>query len=686
MIHSFKYILDFYFGDIPLSSILNLSAASLDEFGPSDILDVSSETGLITTVENTQAGNIAHYQLPCILFCKQQQACVLLEHDSKEAIIYDAKNKEEKKVPVSKLNKEFDTAIFFSQAQGKDETHEKKKSNSWFWKPIIASWRAYAEVAILTLFINIFALAIPLFIMNVYDRVVPNFAKETLIVLSCGVLIILVFDIIFKSIRVYILESTGKKLGNYYEEELMRRVLCVQGRHDTLPTGTKANLFRELNQVKDFFTSRSINCILDIPFFIISILIIFLISPTLSLIPLLSGLFIIVLNIIAQFPIAALTKDSFKDIQAKSGYLIESIRGREAIKLSNATPKKIFNWRNIIAFSGYLGQKIRLLNNLVTILSGSIIQMVTIAVVFVGVHEIHNNNLSIGALIAVTILSSRSMVPIVSLANILIRFKEVKSSLDSVNKYWNLPLESNKKIEAGIETLQGKIEFNNVEFFYKDAKLPTLQACSFVIEAGEKVGIIGQTGAGKSTINRLIAGLDSPTDGNIYLDGYDITTIHPSDIRQNIGIMPQEPFLFDGTIKENISLSRPIDKKRLHELIELTGLDTLIKKSGEGEMLKVGEGGGFLSVGQRHLLSLARALVNDPPILVLDEPTTGLDITLERQLIKRLQGISKTKTLVLITHRFAALDLVDRVIVINQGTVVADGPKDKVLNMLQGQG
>ncbi|MFV0561537.1 ATP-binding cassette domain-containing protein [Malaciobacter mytili] len=315
-------------------------------------------------------------------------------------------------------------------------------------------------------------------------------------------------------------------------------------------------------------------------------------------------------------------------------------------------------------------------------LSQSIVQLVTMLVIVVGVFEIANKNLTVGGLIAVTILSSRAMVPVIQTSMMVIRFKEVKESLNNINEFWHLPIENDKNLEIGIGKLKGDIEFKDVTFYYKNSKYPSLDECNINIKAGDRVGIIGQTGAGKSTFLRMLTGLEIPTKGSIYLDGHEISTLHPVELRHNIGVMPQEPFLFSGTLKENIELSNPISKERMMQLIKITGLEELVKKSGQGDGLQVGERGSNLSVGQRHLVALARAILNDPPILVLDEPTTGLDVGLEKTLVNHVNKIVEGKTLIVITHRFAALDMVDRVIVLNNGKVVADGPKDKVLNAL----
>ncbi|MDY0117525.1 MAG: type I secretion system permease/ATPase, partial [Sulfurimonadaceae bacterium] len=552
------------------------------------------------------------------------------------------------------------------------------------YAPLKAHYRAYVEIGIITLFINIFALAIPLFIMNIYNRVVPNQAYETLFVLASGTILILIFDVILKYARTHILDGVSKKVGLFWEEELMSRMMLVDIEFDKHLSGSKANLFKELQQIRDFFTNRSLTQFIDFPFFILAILVIYLISPAIAVVPFIFALIIIIFNLLMQHPISKLGKNNSENIQSKYSFIFESIQGSQSIKLSNAAPTRMFLWRNIVAFVDGIGMKIQSLHALSTNISQFLLQLVTVLVVIMGVFEISNQNLSVGGLIAVTMLASRSMVPIVGISNIIIRLKEMGESIDRVDEFMSLPAEDNATTEAGIGKIAGKIEFKNVTYTFNNSKHPSIDNVSFTILPGEKVGIIGQTGAGKTTLLKLLMGLYKPSSGSIYLDNHDITTIHPVEIRQNIGIMPQEPFLFNATIKENIELFRPISKTRMMEIITFIGLGDLIKKSGKGDALEVGERGSNLSVGQRHLVGLARAIAPNPSMLVLDEPTTGLDMGSEKRLIDRLKsGLISDKTLIVITHRLAALDLVDRIIVINDGKIVADGPKDRVLQALQ---
>ena len=681
LIFSLKYILDFYFGEISLNTIISFSAKSNQGFTSELAIDVVKEVGLSAVARDMKAVDIPNHFLPCIIFDDKENPFIL-KRKGKETLIYDPINNSEIKKDANYL-KNFRKAILVFRDPKKEKILDEIKGKDWFWNPVKKFWRAYIEIGVLTFFINIFALAVPLFSMSVYDRVVPNNATETLFVLVFGVIVILLFDVFFKSVRNYIIEKVGKELGVYLEEELLKRVLSIQSQYDTMLVGTKANLFRELALIKDFFATKSVVQVIDFPFFFLAIAVIFVISPMIALIPFLVAILVLAFNIAMQVPISNLSKKNIENIQAKHSYLVETIQGSEIIKLSNARSTKLFIWRNLIAITDSISHKIQSLNVFSMNLSQTVIQFVTLLVIVVGVFEISNKNLSVGGLIAVTILASRAMVPVIHVSMMAIKLKEIKESLNNINDFWHLPLENDKNIEIGLGEIKGNIEFKNVDFYYKNSKYPSLDNCNIKIKDGEKVGIIGQTGAGKSTFLRILTGLDTATKGSVYLDGHEISTIHPVEIRQNIGVMPQEPFLFSGTLKENIELSTPISKEKMMQLIKITGLEDLVKKSGQGDGLQVGERGCNLSVGQRHLVALARALLNNPPILLLDEPTTGLDVGLEKTLITHMKQVLDNKTLIVITHRFAALELVDRVIVLNQGKVVADGPKNAVLSALQ---
>lgn len=684
LLSSFETILAFHFGNVASSTIEKLSPSSLDSFDISAIKSISKELGLVSVHKKMQLQDVQKYMLPCIALSKEGDSIVLLSIEEKTVTIKRDKDTKNEVIPTSQLIYH-DSFVFITKPQKESDILKvaEQEDKSWFYNPLKKEYKAYIEVAILTLFINVFGLALPLFTMNVYNRVIPNFATETLFVLAFGVGIILVFDVILKSARVKIMEGVTHKLSNHFEEELFKKVLSIQSQYDNYLVGTKTNLFRELATVKDFFSSKIINT-LDIPFFFTAMLVIYIISPVMAIVPVVAAILSLGLNYAMQFPISKLHKLNFEGAQSKQAFLVEQLQGQEAIKLANALPKRVQIWRQVVTFYNHIQGKIQVLNGVSSFISYSLLQGVSLGTVIVGVFAIHDGTLSVGGLIAVTILAARAMVPIISLSNILIKYKQVKESLDSLNKYWHLPSENQKYIELGMGKVKGDIAFENVTFAYPNAQYPSVDNVSFSIKSGERVGIIGQTGAGKSTIQKLLTGIQSASSGRIFIDDMDISSLHPIELRDNIALMPQEPYIFSGTLKENLELSRSISKEEMNNLLSKTGLANLVRKAGSADDFQVGERGSNLSVGQRHLVALARAMMSDAPILVLDEPTTGLDVGLEKQLVRHLNETLADKTVLVITHRFAALELVDRVILINDGKVVADGAKEKVLAMLQG--
>lgn len=683
---AFKYILDFYYGNVSFETIGRILGHENENISIDDIRHGASDFGLHFDEVELGFDVIDSHLFPAIVISKQGDVNIVTILEDRGMVIIDPSSSQQESITFEALKERFELFLSFYKELGyKNILTQDDKSKAWFWQHLLNAKPDIIRVGVLTLFINLFIILVPMYAMNVYNRVIPNFAVETLFVLSIGIVLIFLFDALFKMARVYILESMGKKIGTLLEEETLKRILLIQSGHDHLLAGSKANLFREVTQIRDFFMSKSIAMALDLPFVFLTLLVIYLISPSIAVMTFVCALVVIGINLAFQVAIFGWSKKLFHDGQMKHNFLFETIKGIETLKLNNAITKRLFKWRQLVNFYNFVNLKIQMHSNVAMNLSAIVMQLATVLTLVIGVYEIQDKNLTIGALVALGILVSRAMIPVVNISTILMKYKEFKEALESINRFWHLPLETQKSIEIGVQTLEGEIEFNNVTYTYAGSKNPSLFNATFKIKAGEKVGFIGRTGAGKSTILRLLSGLDTPQTGTVHIDGHEINTLHPVELRSHIGIMPQEPFLFAGTLKDNIEIGINIGKERLIKLLKMTGLDELVKRSGEGENFQVGENGNRLSVGQRHLVGLARALINDPSIVILDEPTTGMDIGLEKEMVDHLKPMLQTKTLLVITHRFAALELVDRVIVVNNGRLVADGPKDEILRQLQGK-
>ncbi len=683
LLEAFRTILSFHFGDVAIETIKRLSPNPLERFSTEDIAFVCRELSLQFSEDRRTIDTIEPFMLPCIALAQNGEAVVVSEIDDTFVTIQRGVLAKQERLKKSELKKGFDRFLFITREAIDPETLrvENGDDKSWFFGPIKRMWPAYLQIAILTLFINLFALALPLFTMSVYNRVIPAFATDTLFVLAVGTGAILIFDVVLKSARLQILERVVRKLSNHFEEELFKRVLTLQSAYDRYNVGTKLNLFKELHVVKDFFATKTVH-ILDIPYFLIAMTVIFVIDPMMTIVPLVAASFVLAFNFLMQYPLAGWFRKSFEEGQTKQGFLVDHLHGHETLRLANALPSRLYLWRKMSNFYHHIQGKIQFLSGISVAVSSALVQGVSLLTVVVGVYRIHEGALNVGALIAVTILAGRAMVPVINLSNVLIRYKQVREALASLSRYWHLPTENEKYHEPGIGRVRGEILFDHVTFTYPGARTPSVSDMTFTIKPGEKVGIIGATGAGKSTIQKLLCGLLSPQKGRIYLDGSDIETIHPVELRHNIAMMPQEPYLFDATLKENLELGGRISKRRMLEVLKQTGLDSLLQNGSVAETFKTGERGANLSVGQRHLVSLARVLLSDAPVVVLDEPTTGLDTGLERRLVERLSKTLRDKTLIVVTHRFAALDLVDRLIVVDKGRIVLDGPKVEVLHQI----
>ena len=426
-------------------------------------------------------------------------------------VIIDPSSSQQESITFEALKERFELFLSFYKELGyKNILTQDDKSKAWFWQHLLNAKPDIIRVGVLTLFINLFIILVSMYAMNVYNRVNPNFAVETLFVLSIGIVLIFLFDALFKMARVYILESMGKKIGTLLEEETLKRILLIQSGHDHLLAGSKANLFREVTQIRDFFMSKSIAMALDLPFVFLTLLVIYLISPSIAVMTFVCALVVIGINLAFQVAIFGWSKKLFHDGQMKHNFLFETIKGIETLKLNNAITKRLFKWRQLVNFYNFVNLKIQMHSNVAMNLSAIVMQLATVLTLVIGVYEIQDKNLTIGALVALGILVSRAMIPVVNISTILMKYKEFKEALESINRFWHLPLETQKSIEIGVQTLEGEIEFNNVTYTYAGSKNPSLFNATFKIKAGEKVGFIGRTGAGKSTILRLLSGLETP--------------------------------------------------------------------------------------------------------------------------------------------------------------------------------
>ena len=567
--------------------------------------------------------------------------------------------------------------LFRAEFRDLAPTDSAARSGHWFWSTLTANRWTYAQVILAATVANFLSLSTSLFIMVVYDRVLPNEAIESLIALTLGVAIALAFDFAIKTLRASFIDRAGARADRVMGRRIFDQLLDMQLKARKGSTGAMANTLREFETLREFFTSATLVAVVDLPFIFLFITVIFLISGPLAIVPLVAVPVVLIVGIAVQPILAKLAEKSFAEGQSKQSVLVETVTGLETIKAVGAQRQMRARWEDAIERQADHGVRSRAVAQFALNSTAFVQQAAQVMIVFYGVFLISAGEASMGALIAAVILTGRTLAPLAQLAQTLTRLNQAKTSYRSINALMQADSERPEgRRWLSRPKLDGRIVFEDVTFSYPEAQVETLKGISFTIEPGEKVAILGRIGSGKSTVARLVLGLYQPTSGKVLIDGTDIRQIDPGDLRRNIGAVLQDLWLFSGTVRANIAIGgiRPRDADVL-DAARIAGVDDFIAKHPMGYDLPLAERGEGLSGGQRQAITLARALVGRPPILLLDEPTSAMDVQNEAAVLRRLRDAGKETTMIVITHRTSLLDLVDRVIVIEDGRVALDGPK-----------
>lgn len=551
----------------------------------------------------------------------------------------------------------------------------------WFWSALAANRWAYAQVVLAAALANVLGLVTSLFTMVVYDRILPNEATESLIALTIGVGIALIFDFAIKLLRAGFIDRAGRRADMTMGRRIFDHLLDVQISAHRGSTGATAATLREFESLRDFFTSATLVAFIDLPFVVLFVFVVWLIGGPLALIPAVAIPLVLIIGIAVQPILGRLAERSFTQGQSKQSVLVETLSGLEAIKAAGAARRMRTRWEEAVDQQSDYSTKSRSVTQFVINATGFIQQASQVLIVFYGVFLISAGTLSMGALIASVILTGRALAPLAQLAQTLTRLNQARSSYRSLDRLMRSDSERPQgRSWLSRAGLDGAIRFDKVHFSYPDAQTDALSGVSFNIEPGEKVAIIGRIGSGKSTIARLLLGLYQPREGSVMIDGTDIRQIDPGDLRRNLGAVLQDVWLFSGTIRDNIAVGavRPRDEEVL-EAARIAGVDEFVARHPMGFDQVLEERGAGLSGGQKQAITLARALLGQPSVLLLDEPTSAMDVQSEAGVIARLRDVAADRTMVIVTHRTSLLALVDRVIVLENGHVVADGPKSQIL-------
>lgn len=666
---------------------------------PSQAQSALASAGLTSGIVRRRAHEFSQHLMPVILLRKDHGAAVLFSsrRNDEGKLIYQVMLPEmgcDTRVDISheELSGWYSEHAILVKPSAKVDTRageETPKSvGHWLFSTLWRYRRYYRSAAIATVIVNLLALASIFFTMNVYDRVVPNQAYVTLWSLAIGVAVAMGFEAITRYLRAHLLDVAAKKADLTLGSRLFRQALGVRMEHKPASPGAFANQLREFESVRDFFTSATLAALADLPFVLLFIGVVFVIGGPLGWVCLLMVPCILAISVAIQWPLARIMRENLRESSLKQGVLLESVEGMETLKAVGGEGYMTRRWESFSAAAASTSMKSRQMTstalNMVTFLQ----QLQTVVLVVIGVYLIGSGDLSQGALIGTVMLAGRATAPLTQVAGLAVRFQQAKAALASLNRLMGMPLDREpEKQYLQQPSLQGELQLKGVEFSYPappdKPNPPVLGGLNLSIAPGERVAILGKIGSGKSTLLRLMARLYQPTGGQMLMGGLDVAQIDPADWRNAVGYVGQEARLFYGTLRDNVMIGRPnASADELLRVLQLTGLDHIAQKHPMGINLPIGEMGEGLSGGQRQLVSLARSLLAKPQTLLLDEPTSAMDTQTEAIFMSHLVRATEGQTLVLVTHRTSLLNVVDRIVIVDDGRIVADGPKNEIIAAL----
>ena len=630
--------------------------------------------------------------LPVILLLKGNEACILLgwEEDGTSAKLLFP-DTAQGAVPLSRENLQarYEGIALFARPHFRFDQRTPEvvevAQRHWFWGAILEQLPVYKDIIGAAALINIFALAMPIFTMNVYDRVVPNNAVETLWMLSSGLLLVFGVDYTMRLLRGHFVDLASSRIDLKLSALIMERVLGMRLANRPASVGSFAANLRSFETVRDFIASATVTALIDLPFTLLFLLVILWISWPLVAFPILGIIGVVIYSYVIQYKMRELSETTFRAAAMRNATLIESLTALETIKSNGAEGLMQAKWEKTAAFLARTSARLRLLSSSAMNGAATLTQLVNLLIVIAGVYLINERWLTMGGLIACTMLAGRAMAPLGQVVGLLMQFENAKTALAGLEATMTTPGERAEESSfVHRPEIRGEIEFRNVSFTYPGHAQEVLRNVSFRIMPGERVVVLGRVGSGKTTLHKLMLGLYQPTEGAVFLDGVDLRQLDPADLRRNVGYVEQDTLLFYGSLRENIALRAPYaDDLAIVTAAEVGGLTEFANRHPQGYDMVIGERGASLSGAQRQGVAIARAVLLDPPVLLLDEPTSSMDFTSESQFKERLSRFMQHKTMVIVTHRVSLIDLAERMIVIDDGRIVTDGPRQQVVESLQ---
>ncbi|MEB5749606.1 type I secretion system permease/ATPase [Leclercia adecarboxylata] len=650
----------------------------------------AGRAGLKARVVQRGLENITALSLPAILLLKNNQAAVLIGWDAQQRVRLLPSETEGGEITVSPetLAENYSGRVIFISPEHEFDaqpTATLPRTKAWFQDTLKLSKSLYLDAVVASFLVNLVALSAPLFVMNVYDRVVPNQATATLWVLAIGISIAFVFDFVLKILRGICLDLAGKKTDLVVSSALFERLLGMKMKLRPQRVGSFAQNFQEFQSIRDFLSSLTLTAFIDLPFTLLILLVIGIIGGPLVFIPLLAYPLALLVNWLIQRPLMSRVRKTYQLSNERQAMLVETLTGLDAIKINNAQSERQYQWEHLTGQLSKLELRVKSLSYVAVNFTAWLQQFSGVALIVAGVYIIIGGNLSMGGLIACYLLHRRAMMPIGQLCSLITRYQRARMTKVTIDRMMDLEQEvQDDEVPLKRETLSGAIELRDVTFIYPGNQYASLSNVSLTIQPGEKVGIIGRSGSGKSSLAKLLVGFYQPDSGNVLIDGIDARQIDVHDLRHNIGYAPQDIHLFSGTLRENLVYGASyVDDETMLRVATLTGVHEFARRHPSGYNMQVGERGMSLSGGQRQAVALARALLLDPPVLLMDEPTSSMDNTSEDLIKKALVPVIANKTLLMVTHRASLLTLVDRLIIVDNGKIIADGPKESVMSALK---
>lgn len=680
---------------LPVSEQRARLAAQWDLGGDEDarILALARATGLTVRFATPQAVTLSGWRLPMIVRLADGEIALIdgIDGDDHARLVLPGDRGGQTRLPLAELRA---AATGFvvprpvrSSPDARVDTYIRPFEDHWLRQILMRDAPAYSHVMVASVVTNLLGLAGVLFSMQVYDRVVPAASIPTLTILFVGVLVAIGFDFALRRLRTNIVDVLGKRADLRISDRVFGHALRVRNQSRPPSTGTFIAQLRDLDQVRDMLTSTTIATVADLPFFLMFLGLLWYIGGLLALVPLVALVLLLLPGLLAQRRLRMLATESMRESSLRNAMLVEAVQGIEDIKALQAEERFHQQWNHYNAVAGEAQLRLRGLTNGLSVWTQSVQNGVYAAIIFVGAPLVIAGSITTGVLVATSILGSRMMAPMAQVTQLLGRWQHARVAMGSLNQIMALPVDSaDADHRIPLPAVTGAFALRSAVFTYADPNAPpALSIANLEIAAGDRIALLGRNGAGKSTLLQGLSGMLQPVSGEVLLDGLALHQIDPADVRRDVALLTQSSRLFHGTLRENLTLGAPAaSDSEIMAALAMVGADAMLRRLRDGLGHVVQEGGRGLSGGQVQALLLARLLLRQPMVALLDEPTAAMDEATERHFIQQLGAWSRDRTIIVATHRMRMLDIVDRIIVIDQGSVILDGPRDQILATMRG--